>query len=83
MSKKWKDVWSGQAKKFKGAVPKYISATDVDNRAISSDIVEGRTPLHWAAEWGLADCITLCINNGAQVDKQDIRGNTVDVAMTN
>ena len=32
---------------------------------------DGKTPVHWAAEWNKADCLELLIANKADLDKKD------------
>ena len=38
--------------------------------------MDGPTPLHWAAHFGLRDVVKLLMDKGAEPDKKDLQGRT-------
>ena len=43
----------------------------------------GASPLHFAAQEGHADCVTLLINNGAEVNTKDNQGYNINYSSLN
>ena len=45
--------------------------------------ITGASPLHFAAQEGHADCVTILINNGAEVNTKDNQGYNINVSSLN